>query len=155
MADLRSRLDPQSRLEFDRLRDPAEAKTLNLVDILGKEGEEYSQGIIELALRLMSACLSAPQAVAVIRAFVTMLHPNLVEGRDYRIPPARRFNEWRRYLEPICHYLAISTIKLAIRTHLSDDATTKNHIHILAAVYRCEISDGLFIDVVSLSCFQS
>jgi len=86
--------------------------------------------------------------VSVVRAFVTMLHPDKVEGRDYRVPSAKRFNEWRRYLEPICHYLAVSTIKLATRTHLSNDATTKNHVHILMAVYRCELPDGRVVNVV-------
>ena len=66
--------------------------------------------------------------MSVVRAFVTVLHPILVVNLHYRIPPAKRFNEWRRYLEPICHYLAVSTIKLAVRTHLSNDATTKKHV---------------------------
>ena len=105
--------------------------------------------MIELAFRLMSSCLSGGQAVSVVRAFAAMLHPDKVEGHDYRIPSAKRFNEWRRYLEPITHYLAVSTIKLAVRTHLSSDATTKKHVHILMAVYRCELSDGLIVDVVS------
>ena len=115
---------------------------------LATSGESYSQEIVELALRLMSEALSGHQAVSVIRAFVTMLHPGQVEGQDYRIPTARRFNEWRRYLEPTCHFLAVSTIRLAHRTHFSDDATTKKHIHILMAVYRCELPNGLVVDVV-------
>ena len=105
--------------------------------------------MVELALRLMSSCLSGAQAVSVVRAFAAMLHPDKIEGPDYRIPSAKRFNEWRRYLEPITHYLAVSTIKLAVRTHLSNDATTKKHVHILMAVYRCELPDGLIVDVVS------
>ena len=72
----------------------------------------------------MSSCLSGEQAVAVVRAFVTLLHPDEVEGRDYRIPSAQRFSEWRRYLEPICHFLAVLTIKLAVCTYLSSTATT-------------------------------
>ena len=145
---LRKKLDAKSLVEFDRMRHPISGQSLTLVELLGKDNEEYSQGIIELALRLMSSCLSGGQAVSVVRAFVTMLHPNQVEGRDYRVPSAKRFNEWRRYLEPICHYLAISTIKLATRTHLSNDATTKNHVHILMAVYRCELPDGHVVNVV-------
>ena len=47
------------------------------------------------------------------------------------------------------HYFAVSTIKLAVRTHLSNDATTKNHVHILMAVYRCELPNGLIVDVVN------
>ena len=36
-----------------------------------------------------------------------------------------------------------------MRTHLSNDASTKNHVQILMAVYRCELPDGRVIDVVS------
>jgi len=147
VKQLRAKLDLPSRAEFDRLRSPGE-HGINLVSLLGKAGEAYSQEIVELGLRLMSSCLSAAQAVSVVRAFATMLHPDKIEGHDYRIPSAKRFNEWRRYLEPICHFIAVSTIKLAVRTHLSDDATTKDHIHILMALYRCELENGLVIDVV-------
>jgi hypothetical protein len=145
---LRQKLDAKSRVEFDRLRHPTLGQSLSLVELLGKDNEDYSQGIVELALCLMSNCLSGGQAVSVVRAFVTMLHPDQVEGQDYRVPSAKRFNEWRRYLEPICHYLAVSTIKLAVRTHLSNDATTKNHVHILMAIYRCELPDGRVVNVV-------
>jgi len=147
---LRSKLDAKSRVEFDRLlSDPLKGEDgSNLTNVLGKEGEEYSQELVELALRLMSSCLSGAQAVSVIRAFVTMLHPDKKEGRDYRIPSAKRFSEIRRYLEPICHHLAVATIRLAVRTHLSNDATTKNHTHILMALYRCELPNGVIVDVV-------
>ena len=144
---LYAKLDSESKAEFDRLRVTTD-HGISLVSLLGNAGEKYSQEIVELALRLMSSGLSGAQAVSVVRAFVTMLHPDQVEGRDYRIPSAKRFNEWRRYLEPICHFLAVSTIKLAVRTHLSNDATTKDHIHILMALYRCELPNGLIVDVV-------
>ena len=146
---LYKKLDSKSQAEFDRLRvttDPG----ISLVSLLGNAGETYSQEIVELALRLMSSGLSGAQAVSVVRAFVAMLHPDQKEGPDYRIPSAKRFNEWRRYLEPICHFLAVSTIKLAVRTHLLNDATTKDHIHILMALYRCELPNGLIVDVVQI-----
>jgi hypothetical protein len=79
-----------------------------------------------------------------------VLHPESVEGCDYRVPSAQRFNEWRRYLEPICHFLAVTTIKLAVQTYLFSDATTKNHIHLLMALYRCELPNRLIVDVVSI-----
>ena len=86
--------------------------------------------------------------MSVVRAFVTVLHPDRVEGLDHRVPSAKRFNEWRRYLEPTCHYPAVTTIRIAVRTHLSNDANTKNHVQILMAVYRCELPDGRVVDVV-------
>ena len=146
---LRKKLGGPSLLAFDRLTELQDTEPITLVDLLGQNNEAYSQGIVEMAFRLMSAALSGEQAVSVVRAFVTVLHPTLVENHDYRIPPAKRFNEWYRYLEPICHYLAVSTIKLAVRTHLSNDATTKKHVHILMALYRCELPGGLIVDVVS------
>ena len=154
---LRSKMDSTSRGKFDELRatEPGlqigKVGTATLMDFLGKKGEEYSQEIIELGLRLMAACLSGAQAVSVVRAFATLLHPDKVEGHDYRVPSAKRFNEWRRYLEPICHFIAVSTINLAIRTHNSNDATTKKHKHILMAVCRCELPSGIIVDVVSFN----
>ena len=96
-----------------------------LYGMLGKTGEAYSQDIIELGLTLMAAQLTAPQAVAVMRAFVRAEYPEKEEGVDYRIPNSSRFREWRRYLEPICHYIGVSVLKLAVRSHLLNDATTK------------------------------
>jgi hypothetical protein len=150
VATLRSKLDPKSRVEFDRLRDSTGFGTPTLKELLGKEGEMFSQGIIELMFRLMAGRLSAPQAVAVIRTFVAVLHSESVKGCDYRIPSAQRFNEWCRYLEPIWHFLAVTSIKLSVQTHLSSNATTKKHIHPLMALYLCELPNGLIVDVVSV-----
>ena len=146
---MRKKLDGPSLLAFDRLTELLDTEPIALVDLLGQNNEAYSQGIVELAFRLMSAALSGEQAVSVVRAFVTVLHPTLVENHDYRIPSAKRFSKWRRYLEPIRHYLAVSTIKLAVRTHLYNDATTKKHDHSLMALYWCELPGGLIVHVVS------
>jgi hypothetical protein len=148
---LRSNLDPVSKIAFDQflpdlhLDQPA---TPSLITFLGKGGKGYSQETIELGFRLMSACLSGEQAVSVVRAFAALLHPHAVEGLDYRVPCARRFNEWRRYLEPICHFIAVTTIELANETHCMNDATTKKHKHILLAVYRCVLPGDIVVDVV-------
>jgi hypothetical protein len=99
MKKLRSKLDAKSRVEFDRLlsEPPKGEDGSNLTNVLGKEGEEYSQELVELALRLMSSCLSGAQAVSVIRAFVTMLHPDKKEGCDYRIQYIRFFFSFYYY----------------------------------------------------------
>jgi hypothetical protein len=119
--------------------------------MLGKKSESYSQDVVELGFSLMSLRLSAPTAVSVMQAFLRVEYPNKVEGVDYRVPDAARFIEWRRYLDPICHYLALSVIAVADRTHIIHDATTKNHIHIIQSVYRCELKqpDGstMVVDV--------
>jgi len=122
-----------------------------LWEMLGKTGEAYSQPVIELGLTLMANQLTAPQAVSVMRAFLRIEYPEKKEGNDYRIPDASRFREWRRYLEPISHYLAVSVIRIASRTHVMYDATTKNHVHVFQTSFRCEIKtkdgDIIIVDV--------
>ena len=110
-----------------------------LWEMLGKAGEACSQPIIELGLTLMSNQLTAPQAVSVMRAFLRTEYPEKEEDADYRIPDAARFREWRRYLEPISHYMAVSVINLAKRMHVMHDATTKNHVHVFQTSFRCEV----------------
>ena len=110
-----------------------------LWEMLGKKGEAYSQDIMELGFTLMSNQLSAPQAVAVLRAFLRAEYPHKKEGEDYRVPDPGRFKEWRRYLEPISHFLSLSVIKIATRVHGAHDATTKNHMHAFQSCCRCEI----------------
>jgi hypothetical protein len=89
----------------------------------------------------MAAQLSAEQAVDVLRAFLRLEYPEKIEGTDYRIPDASRFREWRRYLEPICHFVGLSVIKLSDQMHVSHDATTKNGVHVLQTCVRCEITN--------------
>ena len=110
-----------------------------LYEMLGKTGEAYSQDIIELGSTLMAAQLTAPQAVAVMRAFVRAEYPEKEEGVDYRIPNSSRFREWRRYSEPICHYIGVSVLKLAVQSHSLNDAMTKNHVHVYQSCFRCEL----------------
>lgn len=112
-----------------------------LWQMLGRAGQDYSQDIIELGMTLMAANLSAEKAVDVMRAFLRLEYPDKIESVDYRMPDASRFREWRRYLEPICHYVALSVIKIASRTHVAHDATTKNGIHVLQTAFRCELVD--------------
>jgi hypothetical protein len=98
---------------------------LDLVEMLGHKGESYSQAIVELGFQLMAMRLTAEQAVNATRAFVQLQPPDKAEGDDYRIPSSARFREWRCFLGPICHYLSLSVIKLATKTHALHDATTK------------------------------
>ena len=101
------------------------APELDLVEMLGHNGESYSQAIAELGFQLIATRLTAEQAVNMTRAFVQLQHPGKVEGDDYRIPSSARFHEWRRFLGPIWHYLSLSVIKLATKIHALHDATTK------------------------------
>jgi hypothetical protein len=119
-----------------------DAARLPLWKMLGKRCEPYSQDVIELGLTLMAQRLTAPQAVSVMRAFLRTEYPDKTEGVDYRVPSDARFREWRRYLEPICHFLSLSVIAVADRTHIMHDATTKHHIHIIQSVYRCEFHNA-------------
>ena len=67
-------------------------------------------------------------------------YPDKEEVKDYRIPNEKRFQEWRNYLGPICHYLAVRVIKVAKRTHGAHDATTKNNVSIFNSSFVCESS---------------
>ena len=141
-AFLRKKLDMESAREFDDLvaaLDTSSAQPLNLVEALGAKGADYSQGIVELGIQLMSKRLTAEQAVSVVRAFVQLQHPGKVEGQDYRVPPTQRFREWRRFLKPICHFVALSVVKDAERTHAIHDATSKLGVSIFQTAFRCEL----------------
>ena len=110
-----------------------------LLEALGKKRESYTQDIIELGLTLMGLELSAEQAVEVVRAFVTLEYPEKKEGIHFRIPDARRFREWRQYIEPLCHYVAVSLISVAKRSHVMHDASSKRLVHIYHTGHECEI----------------
>jgi hypothetical protein len=117
--------------------------SVSLVGALGKKkGERWSQDVIELGMELMAKNLSGEQAESVTRAFVAFQHPHLVENVDYRIPSAARFKEWRMFLGPICHFIAVSIIRMAVRVHLLHDATTKDGISVFQTAARVEMPDG-------------
>jgi hypothetical protein len=134
-----------SRVNFQNLPigNKSQSTKIELWRLLGVRGESYCQDVIELGLTLMAAQLSAEQAVDVLRAFLRLEYPEKIEGADYRIPEASRFREWRRYLEPICHFVGLSVIKLSDRAHVSHDATTKNGVHVLQTCVRCEIKNEI------------
>ena len=133
----------ESRVNFQNLPIgiKSQSSKIELWRLLGVRGESYCQDIIELGMTLTAAQLSAEQAVDVLRAFLRLEYPEKNEGTDYRIPDASRFREWRRYLEPICHFVGLSVIKLSDRSHVSHDATTKNGVHVLQTCIRCEIEN--------------
>ena len=106
---------------------------------LGKKHHTYSQDLIEFGLQLVGDGLTAPQAESVIRTFVEFEYPTFKEGRDYRIPDAKRFSEWRLFLGPLGHYVSLSVIKVSQRWHGAHDATTKRNIHIFQTQARCEV----------------
>ena len=80
-----------------------------------------------------------------MRAFVQLLHPDLDEGKDYRIPDAQRFREWRLYLRPINNWLAVGAVKLSHRWHVGHDATTKVGTSFMQAAARAEIQKELLV----------
>ena len=108
-------------------------------------GERYSQDAVGLGLELMSKGLTAEQAVSVVRTFANFEYPDKEEGKDYRIPDASRFREWRMVLEPISHYMAVSLVRRSDHYHLTHDASTKGKlVHICQAAVTCVLkgSDG-------------
>ena len=129
------------RQKWGSAEESVDQKPKLLWKFLGERCTEYAQDVVEMGLTLMANRLSAKQAVGAMRAFLRFECPDKKEGVDYRMPSEARFQEWRRMLEPICHYLSVSVITLADRIHIMHDATTKNHIHIIQSVYRCEITN--------------
>ena len=100
--------------------------------MLGKRGGRYSQDITEPGLTLMATGLTSHQAVSVMRAFLRVEYPDKTEETkdrpgDYRVPDEGRFKEWRRYLGPICDFVALSLIEASDTAHVMSDATTKKH----------------------------
>ena len=85
---------------------------------------------------LMEKDLSGGQAEPVTRAFVAFQHPHLVENVGYRTPPAARFTERRISSGPICHFIAVSTIRSDVRVSPIHDATTKKGISAFQAAAR-------------------
>ena len=143
----RALLSDSEKAELDILVQAQEVEEgPSLVGVLGKKDERWSQDVIEIGMELIEKGLSARQAEAVTRAFVHFLYPNLVEGVDYRIPGHQRFKEWRSFLGPVSHYLAVSCIKLAVSAHLLHDATTKDGIGVFqtSARVRLKNDDGTF-----------
>jgi hypothetical protein len=143
----RALLSQSEKAELDILVQAQEVEEgPSLVGVLGKKDERWSQDVIEIGMELIEKGLSARQAEAVTRAFVHFLYPNLVESVDYRIPGHQRFKEWRSFLGPVSHYLAVSCIKLAVSAHLLHDATTKDGIGVFqtSARVRLKNDDGTF-----------
>jgi hypothetical protein len=144
----RELLSDSGKAELDILvqAQEVEVEEPSLIGVLGKKGERWSQDVIEIGMELMEKGLSARQAEAVTRAFVHFLYPNLKEGIDYRIPSHQRFKEWRFFLGPVSHYIAVSCIRLAVSAHLLHDATTKDGIGVFQTTARVRLKndDGTF-----------
>jgi hypothetical protein len=69
-----------------------EVKALaGLVGLCGKKGETYSLEMAELGMELMSRGMTAPDARGVFIVFMKKAHPDLVLGKDYRVPDANQF----------------------------------------------------------------
>ena len=102
----------------------------------------WSQGTTELGMELTEKNLSGEQAGSVTRAFVAFQHPHLVEDVDCRIPSAARFKEWCMFPGPTCQFIAVSTIRAAVRVHLIHDATTKEGVSVFQTAARVEMPGG-------------
>jgi hypothetical protein len=69
-----------------------EVKVLaGLVGLCGKKGGPYSLEMAELGMELMSRGMTAPDARGVFIVFMKKAHPDLVLGKDHRVPDANQF----------------------------------------------------------------
>lgn len=83
---------------------------IDLRQMLGMKGEKYSRPAVELGMEIMGHGMSAQTARDTIRTFMARLYPDQVEDRDYRVPSVKMLKRWRRLLEPVCHFLALSAM---------------------------------------------
>ena len=94
-------------------------------------------------MELMSHGISAQSARNCMRTFMSRVYPDSKEGHDFRIPGKTMLKKWRRMLEPICHYMALSAMNKASLVHLLFDASSKRHVGIFHVTTRLEFGDGL------------
>jgi hypothetical protein len=104
------------------------SKSLCLVHLFGKKRQKYSREAVELGMEIMSHGMSAQTARDTIRTFVVKLYPEHIENQDYRLPAVSLLKRWRRMLEPVCHFVALSAIDRAHIVHILSDACTKRHV---------------------------
>ena len=80
------------------------------------------------------------------------LHPDLTEDEDYRVPSLYILKRWRRLLEPLCHFIALSALDRANIIHLLSDATTKRHVGVFHINAKIEVKgvDGTVMQDIPL-----
>ena len=79
-----------------------------------------------------------PAGSGCVACFLRAEYPEKEEGKDYRVRDPSRFREWRRYLEPISHYLSLLSSK-SHRACMVPMMRRQNHIHVFQSCCRCEI----------------
>ena len=103
-----------------------------------KQGR-YSQDAIEFGIELMSHNVGAQTAKEFIRTFMNRLYPGSVEGTDYRLPTIAQLKRWRRFLEPISHFISLSAMDKADMIHLLSDACTKRQVGVFHINAKLEV----------------
>ena len=83
---------------------------MDLLQVLGRKGEKYSRPAVELGMEVMGHGMSAQTARDTIRTFMARLYPQQLEDVDYRVPSVKMLKRWRRLLEPVCHFIALSAM---------------------------------------------
>lgn len=141
VAELTAELN-NLRVEYEG--DENSDSRLELWEELGTKGEHYGLRMYDLAVRLLSRRLTAAQARGVCRDFLSTLYPGKVEGKNYRVPNLRRWQEWRLWLKPIARHVAVLALMQADRFHSGGDATTKRRIGFMGTVHKGEFhrADG-------------
>jgi hypothetical protein len=112
--------------------------------LVGKKGDQYSQDMIELGLKLMSRSLSSVQAWGAMMDYGTTLHRDLQPGEDYRVPSASQFRIWRRLLQPICRYIALAAVEDSDFWFYLGDESPKNGHSVFGTAYRVVKDDRAY-----------
>ena len=112
------------------------------VDLLGKRGERYNMYIKELGMQMMSAELSASQAVYCLTVFMMKTHPKLVPGVDYRIPGESVFKEWGEGIYDVVAELNRSRLEDARIIYYKHDDSPRNGFSYHGMHSECVFEDG-------------
>lgn len=122
-----------------------------LVSVQRKPREMWGQFMIELAMQLSAQGLKPRQCSEVLKIFMSILYPNLEDGKDYHLPHEARFKEWRRWIYPVLHHWCIILLMSALTMTVIHDASSKfigyKRRHIFAASVDAVYRDGVKITV--------
>ena len=113
-------------------RDGLKAK--ELWELVGKKGEEYDLHFVELCLTLLSIGLNCEQASSTLVAFLSFLFPEKKPGKDYRMIPAQRLQEWRTWLRPLMKFVAIRGLQGCVELHEMHDASPRGGFEIFGSM---------------------
>ena len=133
--------------ELEELKEELDRRGVCLLDELGVPGSaEYSLKVLEMGLVMMASGLTAEDARVAILGVMNLIHPNLVEGRDFRVVSISTFQKLRRSLPIVLDVLTVATLQKAAAegrmVHVMHDASDKYRRSLFGVTFRVEQDGG-------------